>query len=136
VAFAFAAQSHENFLAQTLRAQNIALPKISKTQLPTARQNLAAVLDALYPLEEITQRSYLAAITQLSDLKLIQSLASIHSVKSAQLASLAMILSASPHPRRFDTDEQCARVQFAENDLEYFRDPKLLMESLNQYTIS
>lgn len=134
--FAFASQSHLNFLTQSLRAQNITPPRIGKTQLPVARHNLAAMLDALYPLAELTQRSYLATITQLSDLKLIQPLATIHSVKSAQLATLAMILSADPHPRRFETDEQCARVQFAENDLEYFRDPKLLLESLNQYTVS
>lgn len=136
VTFTFAANAHRNFLAQTLRSQNIALPRTGKYQLSVARNNLAALLDALYPLAEITQRSYLATISQLSDMKQIPPLAAIHSVKSAQLATFAMVLSADPHPRRFETDEQCARTQFAENDLEYFRDPKLLLESLSQYTLA
>jgi hypothetical protein len=136
VTFTFAANAHKNFLAHLLESSNITPPKPGKYQLNVPRANLASLLDTLYPLAEITQRSYLAAISQLSDLQQIQQLAAIHSVKSAQLATLAMVLSADPHPRRFDTDEQCARTQFAENDLEYFRDPKLLIESLNEYTLS
>jgi hypothetical protein len=136
VTFAFAAHAHKNFLTNLLQANNLTPPRPGKYQLNVARPNLASLLDALYPLAEITQRSYLAVISQLSDLRQIQQLAAIHSVKSAQLATFAMVLSADPLPRRFETDEQCARTQFAENDLEYFRDPKLLLEALNQYTVA
>jgi hypothetical protein len=133
VSFARAAAAHQGYLAKALKAAKQDVPAASKAHFALERQNMAALLDSLYPVAELTQRAYLAVISESTDMRQIQSLASIHSVKTGQVAALAMLLSADPNPRRFEVDQQATATQFSENQMEYYREPDQIMQALSQY---
>jgi rubrerythrin len=94
---------------------------------------LRSILEVISLVEETGVRAYLGAAGALTDLKLIQTAASIYSTEARHSSVLKLTLIQDPSPRRMPGDEQVTPRQVGEYDFEFFQTPEQILKAVQPF---
>ncbi|MDQ2799848.1 MAG: ferritin-like domain-containing protein, partial [Armatimonadota bacterium] len=94
---------------------------------------LETILHVILAVEETGVRAYLGAAGAMTDLKLIQTAASIYSTEARHSAAIKIALMRNPDPNRHHWDSEVTPRQQHDEDFEFFMTPELVIKSVTPF---
>ncbi len=129
--FAYVEAAHRDFLTTAIKAMGATpvKPDPRGYKIPASvKPNLASILTAILELEETGVRAYLGAIPFITNNNIAQAAAEIFSTEARHSAVINVALKRDPGPHRMAGDHTVVPKVPADNALEYFLPPSVVLE--------
>ena len=134
--FAYVEAAHRDFLRVTI-------PTLGGTPVPPnprgynfggpVAANIAAILEAILPLEETGVRAYLGALPYITNLGVAQTAATIFSTEARHSAAISYRLGIDPGPSLMKGDYKVIPAYPSQNTLEYYLPPKAVLAAASKF---
>jgi hypothetical protein len=138
VNFAAAEAAHRDFLRTAIEGQGgtPVQPNPGGYHFPNGPGDaLDTLLDNLIVVEEVGVRAYLGASTLVNDYGLLTAAASIYSTECSHSSAIRVALGETPGPVKMKGDQQAFPADFSEGELEYYLEPKQVLEAVQPYIV-
>jgi hypothetical protein len=138
VDFAMVEAAHRDFVRAAVEAHHSTpvRPNPGGYRFPDGPgDTLDQVLNNLLAIEETGVRAYLGASTLIDNFDLLTTAASIYSSEASHCSAIRVALGQTPGPVKMPDDQQAFPAQFSEGELEYYRDPKQVLQEVQPYLV-
>lgn len=139
VNFAAVEAAHRDFLLAAVHSNHATpvKPNPGGYRFPNGPGNtLKEVLANLLMIEETGVRAYLGASTLIDNFSILTTAASIYSTECSHSSAIRVAIGMSPGPVKMPHDQQAFPAQFSEGELEYYLDPRQVLDAVKPFMVS